>query len=139
MSLNCQGGRLSINLQLHLSSCPPPGFKPYPSHRPSPCFCLIPSHLRRSARRAPARAKAAEKADTNFFLPLFNFNTTEQVAARSTPTKTMDESIAIDGAEQASSSNEEFIHHHSHQLPAEQASPRCRPQSDCVNVMKTEE
>ena len=139
LSLNCQDGRLSINLQLHLSSCPPPGYKPHPSHRPSPCFRPTPSRLRRSARRAAARAESAEKADTNVFLPTFNFNTTEQVAARSTPTKTTDESNAIDEAEQASSSNEEVIQHHSHQLPAEQASPRCRPQSDCVNVMKTEE
>ena len=139
LSFNCQDGRLSINLQLDLSPCPPPGYKPHPSHRPSPCFRPTPSRLRRSARRAAARAESAEKADTNSFPPAFNSNTTEQVVARSTPTKTADLSNVIDEAEQASSSNEEVIHLHSHQLLAEQATPRCRPQNDCVNVIKTKE
>ena len=50
-------------------------------------------------------------------------------------TNKLDESInAIDEAEQ-----EKVIHHHSHQLPAEQATPRCRPQNDCVNVIRTGE
>ena len=129
LSLNCQDGRLSINLQLHLSSCPPPGYKPQNTpHRPSPCFRPTPSRLRRSARRAAARAESAEKADTNVFLP----TATEQAVASSTPTKTTNISNAIDEAEQASSSNEEVIHHHSHQLTAEQATTKCRPQSDCV-------
>ena len=139
LSFNCQDGRLSINLQLDLSPCPPPGYKPHPSHRPSPCFRPTPSRLRRSARRAAARAESAEKADTNSFPPTFNSNTTEQVADMSTPTKTADVSNVIDEAEQASSSNEDVIHLHSHQLLAEQATPRCRPQNDCVYVIKTKE
>ena len=99
---------------------------------------IFDKHFRRSARRAAARAESAEKADTNVFLP----TTTEQVVASSTPqptpTKTTNISNAIDEAEQASSSNEEVIHHHSHQLPAEKATTMFRPQNDCVNVTEEE-
>ena len=62
LSLQCQDGSVSVNLHLHLPSYPPPRYEPHPPPGPSPRSRLSPSRIRRSLRRAVARAHA-EKAD----------------------------------------------------------------------------
>ena len=62
LSLQCQDGNVSINLHLHLPSYPTPQYKPHPTPQPGPRYRPSPSRIRRSTRRAAARAHA-EKAD----------------------------------------------------------------------------
>ena len=72
LSLQCHDGRVTINLQLHLPSSPPPTDY-YQSHPPPnlrPRSRPNPSRMRRSARRAKVRAETDPKE-----------NVTEQVAA----------------------------------------------------------
>ena len=58
LSLQCQDGRVVLNLQLQLPTYPPPQYHPrQPSH---PYPRASPSRVRRSLRRADARAKKAE-------------------------------------------------------------------------------
>ena len=63
LSLKCQDGSVSVNLQLHLPSYPPPRHEQHPPPRSSSCSRPSPSRVRRSTRRADARARAAAKAD----------------------------------------------------------------------------
>ena len=60
LSLNCEHGRIVVNLQLHLRQGPPAPFHPYPAPRsqPRPYHHPSPSRLRRSERRR----KQAEQA-----------------------------------------------------------------------------
>jgi len=61
LSLQSQDGRVMINLQLHIPSCPPQPRQSYPPPHPSRTRSRpSPSRVRRSSRRANARA---EKAD----------------------------------------------------------------------------
>ena len=123
LTLKCQDGKVAINLQLHMSLCaPPPCYKPHPPHRPRPCSRPSPSRVRRSARRAAARAESAEKADADIVLPTSKTDTTEQVAIGSATTKTTDVSDANNEAEQAITSINKVSHHH-HQPLAEEATP----------------
>ena len=59
LSLQCQDGSVSVNLQLHLPSYPPPRHEPRPPPWSSSCSRPSPSRVRRSTRRADARARAA--------------------------------------------------------------------------------
>ena len=63
LSLQCQDGSVSVNLQLHLPSYPPPRREPHPPPWSSSCSRPSPSRVRRSTRRADARARAAVKAE----------------------------------------------------------------------------
>ena len=63
LSLKCQDGSVSVNLQLHLPSYPPPRREPHPPPWSSSCSRPSPSRVRRSTRRADNRARAAAKAD----------------------------------------------------------------------------
>ena len=63
LSLECQDGSVSVNLHLHLPSYPPPRYEPHQPPRTSPCSRPSPSRVRRSKRRADARAHAAAKSD----------------------------------------------------------------------------
>ena len=68
LSLQCEHGRVSVNLQVHLrpDNHPPPR-SPNPTPRPTPCHqprpYPSPSRLRRSKRRAHARERQMVKAD----------------------------------------------------------------------------
>ena len=78
LSLQCQDGQVTINLQLQLPPCPPPHYRPHPPPCPHPRNHPSPSRVRRTIRRANARA---EKADNDALLPPPNpsVNATEQV------------------------------------------------------------
>ena len=108
LAMRCKGGRAVINLQLHLAE--PFHDHPQPLHRPHPS----PSRVRRSARRAHARATNAERA-----------NTTEQVAAshsfqniaeKATPNDVINEVLKSEFVDYATDRNR-------NELPAEQAAP----------------
>ena len=108
LAMRCKGGRAVINLQLHLAE--PFHDYPQPSHHPHPS----PSRVRRSARRAHARAANAERA-----------NSTEQVAAshsfnniaeKATPNNVNNEVLKSEFVDHATDRNR-------NKLPAEQAAP----------------
>ena len=114
LSLQCQDGRVVLNLQLQLPTYPPPQYHPrQPSH---PYPRASPSRVRRSLRRADARAKKAENDALKY---PSKPNTTEQVATESFPTLCTAETV--DKAEQASKSQAKVSHHHPVQFPAGQA------------------
>ena len=116
LSLQCQDGRVVLNLQLQLPTYPPPQYHPrQPSH---PYPRASPSRVRRSIRRADARAKKAENDALKY---PFKTNTAEQVAAESSPTAEKAADDSVDKAEQASKSHTKESQHHPIQLPAEQA------------------
>ena len=77
LSLQCQDGKVTINLQLHLP-CHPPYYQPHPPPCPHPRSHHTPSRVRRTIHRANARA---EKAANDALLPPPNLkaSTTEQV------------------------------------------------------------
>ena len=61
LSLNCEHGRIVVNLKLHLHEGPPAPFHPYPPPRPQqrPYHHPSPSRLRRSERRRRAQVDQA--------------------------------------------------------------------------------
>ena len=65
LSLNCEHGRIVVNLQLHLHEGPPAPFHPYPPPRPQqrPYHHPSPSRLRRSERRRAQAEQAVTKHD----------------------------------------------------------------------------
>ena len=116
LSLQCQGGEVTINLQLHLPLCPRPYY-----HSPPPSQACPPSHrntsrARRSIRRAIDRAK---KAVNDAFIPPTKAQTAEKVDA--TTTVHSNSKKASDEAEQASESYATVKDPISEQLSAEQA------------------
>ena len=85
LSLKCHDGKTVINLQLDLSSVPPPPYHPQVS---PPCVRPSPSRLRRSAQRAHSRAvNTASK--------------TEEVSADCSPQTTLHSDKTENTAEQA--------------------------------------
>ena len=84
LSLQCDHGKIAINLQLHLRQCPPPPYSPNPPPRSQPRqhHQPSPSRLRRSTRRAYARAHAQDEkvVKTQKVDPIESSATTEQVA-----------------------------------------------------------
>ena len=64
LSLNCEHGRIVVNLQLHLHQSPPGPFHRYPPHRPKPrpYHHPSPSRVRRSERRRAQAIATAEQA-----------------------------------------------------------------------------
>ena len=85
LSLQCDHGKIAINLQLHLRQCPPPPYSPNPPPRSQPRqhHQPSPSRLRRSTRRAYARAHAQDETvvKTQKVDPIESSATTEQVGA----------------------------------------------------------
>ena len=65
LSLNCEHGRIVINLQLHLHQGPPAPFYPYPPPRPQPrpYHHPSPSRVRRSERRRAHAEQARAKSE----------------------------------------------------------------------------
>ena len=102
LSLQCNDGRVTIDLQLHLYHPPPPPYYQTPPPRPHPRPCqqgVSPSRLRRNKRRAHARA---EKARSDVPDIANNFDATENAATFTTPNKnTTDEAEMAEQAEQA--------------------------------------
>ena len=87
LSLQCNDGRVTIDLQLHLYHPPPPPYYQTPPPRPHPQPCqqgVSPSRLRRSKRRAHARA---EKARSDVPDIANNFDATENAATFTNPNK----------------------------------------------------
>ena len=78
LSLQCDHGKVAINLQLHLRQCPPPPLHPHlqPRQHPQPFQQPSPSRLRRSARRAHAHAQNEKVAKTEKVKPFANNNDT---------------------------------------------------------------
>ena len=62
LSLQCHDGSVSVNLHLHLPSYPSPRYERHQPPQPRPGSRPSPSRVRRSTRRANARANA-EKSD----------------------------------------------------------------------------
>ena len=81
LSLQCQEGKVTINLQLHLPSYPRPQYQSTPPPCLHPRYRPSPSRARRTARRAYARA---EKANDDALIYSPRANTTEQVVASTT-------------------------------------------------------
>ena len=121
LSLQCQDGRVTINLQLHLPPCPPTQYQPHQPPYPNPRSRPTPSRSRRTIRRASARAQA-EKADNDSLI---------------SPARSASEQVVISTAVQANANNShneaeeafkaptKLSHNSSHQVPApaEQADP----------------
>ena len=87
LSMQCNDGRVTIDLQLHLYHPPPPPYYQTPPPRPHPQPCqqgVSPSRLRRSKRRAHARA---EKARSDVPDIANNFDATENAATFTNPNK----------------------------------------------------
>ena len=78
LSLQCDHGKVAINLQLHLRQCPPPPLHPHrqPRQHPRPFQQPSPSRLRRSARRAHAHAQNEKVTKTEKVKPFANNNDT---------------------------------------------------------------
>ena len=109
LNLKCQDGKIVINLQLELESHVN---QPY-QHRPRSRKQVTPSRVRRSARRARARAGKTE--------PHYP-SSTEPVSATSSPNKHTAEKAASghDASVKAGKVLESQLEIH-HELPAEQA------------------
>ena len=134
LSMQSQDRGIIINLQLHIPSCPPPRYQSYPPPHPSQSRSRpSPSRVRRSSRRANARA---EKAVNDALL----HETTEQVAADSS-TSTIKTAAGTtcdpnDEAGQALETPSKLLHHPL--CPAEEAVPvseqvRPQPQNQAVD------
>ena len=66
LSMQCNHGKIALNLQLNIQQCPPPPFVPPPRQHPGPYQQPSPSRLRRSARRAQSQnEKVAKTAGTD--------------------------------------------------------------------------
>ena len=108
LAMRCKGGRAVINLKLHLHSEPFHDY-PQPSHRPHPS----PSRVRRSARRAHARAANAERANTTEVVASHSF---KNIAEKATPKDVNNEVLKSEFVDHATDRNR-------NELPAEQAAP----------------
>ena len=97
LSLECLDGSVSVNLHLHLPSHPLPRYEPHPPPWSSPCSRPSPSRVRRSKRRADARAHAAVKAD----IEQTSQAHAPQIPAEQADTDTDNPTNQIDDAEEA--------------------------------------
>ena len=109
LSLQSKNGRITVDLQLHLHPTPPPPFYSTPPSRPRPREYQqgpSPSCVRRSQRRAAARA---EKASAEV-LDLANVIASEKAVIYSTPNEyATDEAENAVQTEQVVSSTEDVI------------------------------
>ena len=133
LSMQCDHGKATINLQLNLQQYPPSSFRPYPPpprQHPRPYQQPRPSRLRRSARRAQAQnEKIAKTAGTD---------ATEQVVTSSCSLKSAEKADNCDVKVQDKSekdtnkSQDDATDIHVQQL-AEQAFPD-QPKNDLNSV-----
>ena len=129
LSLQCDHGKVTINLQLHLEQCPPPPYYPHPPPRPQPRphHQPSPSRLRRTTRRAHARAQVEDEKvlKTEKFE---SSGTTEQVVAQPQYSTKKAENASLsdlkDLSEKVLQSEHELLNHETDLIePAEQAAP----------------
>ena len=88
LSMQCNQGKATINLQLNLQQYPPPSFRPYPPPRqhPPPYHQPSPSRLRQYARHAQTQVQN-EKVSKSEKVDLFSPNANNDTILRSNATK----------------------------------------------------